>query len=523
MERAQMDKKIVEVSKTIFSYCMAKTRNREEAEDLSQDILYELIRSAENIRDDRAFYGFMWSLAGNVYKHWCRKQAGKQVDEIPDNLPDETEEAHENSDIYLLRRELTLLAEKYRRATILYYIDRKSCSDIAHRLDISESMVKYLLFKARKILKEGINMERKLGTLSYNPKTYIPMYNGSGPNKFWSFMQSKVKQNIVDACYNDSLTADQISLELGIPLPYLEEDIEALCDRKILVKEGAHYKANIMVIDADCKEKMLSSSDKCREKIAEKIEDFLVNNLESFKSIGFIGNDFSENTLRWQLSRLVFLSIMAYKTKILKRDDASELPRTAWGDHAYIWLMEQSEVMDRYLFNYSQVYGRHGDRICFFDYKPSLKGDHHDFYGNERYINIFCDIVRGHAEELSEYDMEAVAEMIRKGYVIKDEDGYHVTTTVFTEAQYQQALNMVGTFVADELGDILESMDAASTRVLSDHTPKYLQDQVKGIAGMDKFLCGVCLPAQILIDKKVLRTTWHPTEMPTTAVILKNE
>ena len=208
MEREQIDEKIVEVSKTIFSYCMAKTRNREEAEDLSQDILYELIRSAENIRDDSAFYGFMWSLAGKVYKHWCRKRAGKQVDEIPDDLPAETEEVHENSDIYLLRRELTLLAEKYRRATILYYIDRKSCSDIAHHLDISESMVKYLLFKARKILKEGMNMERKLGTLSYNPKTYIPMYNGSGPNKFWSFMQSKAKQNIADACYNDSLTAE---------------------------------------------------------------------------------------------------------------------------------------------------------------------------------------------------------------------------------------------------------------------------------------------------------------------------
>jgi len=520
LDNDQLQDKIIEISKTIFSYCMAKTRNREEAEDLSQDILYELVRSAKNIRDDRAFYGFMWSLASNVYKHWCRKRAGEQVQELPEHISAADDQAEENGDIYLLRRELTLLTEKYRRATVLYYIEGRSCSEIAQILAISEGMVKYLLFKARKILKEGMNMERKLGTLSYNPKTYIPMYNGSGPNKFWSFMQSKVKQNIVDACYNDSLTAEQISLELGIPLPYLEEEIKALCDRKILVKEGTRYESNIMVIDADCKEKMLSESDKYREKIAEKIAAFLAKDLESFRFIGFAGNDFSENTLRWQLVRLVFLSIMTYKTKILKCDDASELPQTAWGDHAYIWLMEQSEVMDRYLFNYSQVYGRHGDRVCFFDYKPSPKGDHHDFYGNERYINIFCDIVRGHAKELSEYDREAVAEMIRKGYVIQDENGYQVTTTVFTEAQYQQALNMAETFVKEELGDALEAMDAASEKVLRDHTPRYLQDQVKGIAGMDKFLCGVCLPAQILIDKKVLSTAWHPCEMPTTAVVL---
>ena len=49
MNEIELHKKIEEVSKTIFSYCMAKTPTREEAEDLSQDILYELIKSAANI------------------------------------------------------------------------------------------------------------------------------------------------------------------------------------------------------------------------------------------------------------------------------------------------------------------------------------------------------------------------------------------------------------------------------------------------------------------------------------------
>ena len=54
MNEIELHEKIAEVSKTIFSYCMAKTPTREEAEDLSQDILYELIKSAKNIRDDNA-------------------------------------------------------------------------------------------------------------------------------------------------------------------------------------------------------------------------------------------------------------------------------------------------------------------------------------------------------------------------------------------------------------------------------------------------------------------------------------
>ncbi len=55
MNETQRIEKITEVSKTIFSYCMAKTKTRADAEDLSQDILFELIKSLNSIRDDRAF------------------------------------------------------------------------------------------------------------------------------------------------------------------------------------------------------------------------------------------------------------------------------------------------------------------------------------------------------------------------------------------------------------------------------------------------------------------------------------
>ena len=221
MDENWLHKKIAEISRTIYSYCRAKTPSQQDAEDLSQDILLELMKSVDNIRNDKAFYAFMWGVAGNVYKQWCRKKQKNIACELPENIPDEEEIPDDgSSDIYLLRRELTLLSEKYRKATILYYIEGRSCSEISNLLAISESMVKYLLFKSRKKLKEGMNMERNLGELSYNPKALIPMYSGQGwqsphprfqgmlipmysgqgPNQFWQFMQSKIKQNIVCAC-----------------------------------------------------------------------------------------------------------------------------------------------------------------------------------------------------------------------------------------------------------------------------------------------------------------------------------
>ncbi len=57
MEREISDKLITDTAKTLFSYCRTRTNSKEEAEDLSQDIILELLRTRENLRDDKAFYG----------------------------------------------------------------------------------------------------------------------------------------------------------------------------------------------------------------------------------------------------------------------------------------------------------------------------------------------------------------------------------------------------------------------------------------------------------------------------------
>lgn len=131
---------------------MARTSNQHEAEDLAQDIVLEIMKSSRNIREERAFYGFMWSVAGNVYKQWCKKRLRKNECELTEDLHDENSDIYksldEKSDIFLLRRELAFLSEKYRKATILYYLENKSCAQISEILSVSESMVKCLLFKS---------------------------------------------------------------------------------------------------------------------------------------------------------------------------------------------------------------------------------------------------------------------------------------------------------------------------------------------------------------------------------------
>jgi RNA polymerase sigma factor (sigma-70 family) len=178
LEREKANSLIADNMKKIFSFCLNRVNNTADAEDLAGDIFVELLRSCENIRDDDSFYGFMWGVANNVYKRYlrknCRDDGEISFDECyMGNIFNTPESIYiSKEELTYLKRELSLLSGKYREATILYYIKNKSCSEISELLNISLEMVKYYLFKARKIMKEGMYMVREYGEKSYNPDIF---------------------------------------------------------------------------------------------------------------------------------------------------------------------------------------------------------------------------------------------------------------------------------------------------------------------------------------------------------------
>ena len=271
----------------------------------------------------------------------------------------------------------------------------------------------------------------------------------------------------------------------------------------------------MIVITSECADEIERVVAKYHEQIADKMMTFISDKLSEYKNLNFVGHDFSDNTLRWQLATILFRMICGVDCS-----DTIDAPKTGWGESAYLWCVEK--LNEKHIFSYCGVDDKHGNSLYFFDYWKGGKGkgDYHDFYGNERYINIFCDICRGEKPNFSEYDLEAVAEMIKKGYLIKEDGSYRAAVPIYTAEQYDSILSIVKEFIVAELAPVIQNMDKTAAQILSSHTPKHLQTQVKGIASMDKFLNAVCIPATILIEREVLSTAWHPLEMPTTYVVL---
>jgi RNA polymerase sigma factor (sigma-70 family) len=180
--------------------------------------------------------------------------SGTELDEsVSDNtsVEDDYVFSEEKS---LLRRELAFIASDYRNIVVSYYIDDRNLKDIATSLNLPEGTVKTRLFKARKLLKEGMNMAREFGVRSYKPEEIKFSASGNQPNGLpWKAVERKVTKNILLQASNNPSTLEELSVELGIALPYMEEEVKLLTDATLLKKvEGSKYITNFFIADREC-------------------------------------------------------------------------------------------------------------------------------------------------------------------------------------------------------------------------------------------------------------------------------
>lgn len=521
MDKKELDTKIEEIAKSLLSYCSARTSNHFEAEDLSHDIILEIYKSAGNIRNVDAVYGFMWAVAGNVYKNWCKNKAKEQNCTLIDNQTDvENETAEDDSALYLLRRELTLLSDKYRKAVILYYIENKSCSEISKHLSISESMVKYLLFKSRQILKEGMSMERNYGKQSYNPKGLSLLFWGNGANRYYHLCDSKISQNILFACYNDKLSAEQISMEIGVSLPYMEDKLAELCEYELLKKDGNRYYTNIVIFTRDFANEVNTKTVELREEIADMLMEAVAKHEKNIRDIGFFGADMGSNTFSWQMVSFILYQAVI---EILQNKIQIVYPKDKFGTECFIWGNEntdQSSWKSQFGFGISNVVNKIGDYVQFMDFPINGEMVHHYYFNRQNVTNVFLDIAKGNTEHFSDNDKALAADMIRKGYVVSGEKGLFVNTPVFTKEQHN-ALKSVFSETAAKIADEAETLMKTVTKILKNHVPVHLKKLAKDMAYLRLFEDAISAPVAILFDRKYLLPYSGNGILPTTYVILK--
>ena len=473
----------------IFYFCLKKTGDQYEAEDLTQDIALQIITSLHGGTIPTSFSAWVWQIARNRYSLWAARKHNKnesvtgsdigdyEIEDESENLLYETIHAEEMS---LLRRELAFIKSDYRNIVIAYYIENKSVREISSSLSLPENTVKSRLFRAREILKEGMDMAREFGVRSYKPEEvdFTCSCNSFGDKgQPWNVLTHKIYKNIFLEAYGNPSTAEELSLELGIALPYMEDELDYLTKQTFLIKNADRYETAFPIVSKDAKEKVWNNN--CR--VISRLTELLTKLIDDFTAacnahgINYFGKYQSYEDAKWVLLMRAFDKLM-YSASPDKEFDYTKRPdHGQWDIVGY----QKSNVPD------IPWIGLHGcpkereDRPAVhfqqfkYKYKNIMKNTP-DYLSHDEALTL-KSVAEGKSSECEEYYLGRLADY---GYIAKTDLGYEPTFIVFDGKSSEEYLaeftdsekNSIATTVA-EIRRILKEVSEFAYKTTAEDLP----------------------------------------------------
>jgi RNA polymerase sigma-70 factor (ECF subfamily) len=155
----------------VYSFCLSRLRNREEAQDAAQTAFLYALGSLKRGVVPRNELAWLLTIADNVCRS-TRRTAGRRVAHVTNTDVDELEaaatslNAETREEIAALRNALEQLPDRQRKAILLREWQGLSYADIAEQLDLTLGAVETLLFRARGSLMRQLRGPRaRLGLL----------------------------------------------------------------------------------------------------------------------------------------------------------------------------------------------------------------------------------------------------------------------------------------------------------------------------------------------------------------------
>jgi RNA polymerase sigma-70 factor, ECF subfamily len=155
----------------VFQFLFYMVRNREQAEDLMQEVYIRVLKSYQNFEGKSSEKTWLFSIARNVAIDAFRKQKGwKQriiekfdwsSQQVKDEYPIPEEIALQKEEIQMMYQGLENCTVDQKMVVIMRYIQELSITETAEALGWTDSKVKTTQHRALKVLKK--NMEELLG------------------------------------------------------------------------------------------------------------------------------------------------------------------------------------------------------------------------------------------------------------------------------------------------------------------------------------------------------------------------
>lgn len=422
----------------VYGYAVNHTFSRDEADELSQEILFTAVRQFPKLKDEGKLEPWLWGIAANVAKSF-RRHMGKQRAmfsyDVPEYLlqdrQDLSREEQQEEEYDRLRTKIAMLSEIYRNIIILYYYEGLSTKQISEKLNIPEGTITWRLSEARKKLKKECDSmnETALKPVKLRLDIYgSGDYNGTTRPFPTAYIDDALSQNILYYCYEKPCGIEELAKLCGVPAYYIEDRMENLVNRQAVTEASRGKYQTAFIIWSDkygiyCEE----NGEKALLPIMNELLTALKEIAKEAGKIDFYKAGKSEKDLFYLYGCMAF----EYVSRHYGRLPYPRIEKKYDGfDWAYLGNMET---------------GKH-QRInlncmhCSNNNRP--KGYTHTCYNfvgmtcremmSDNYINACEDILETGSSE----DVDATALAVRDGYIRKEPDGsFFVTAPAFTREQ----------------------------------------------------------------------------------------
>ena len=490
---------IHDYAEKLFYFCLKKTSDNYAAEDLTSDILLNIITALEKGIVPEHFSSWVWQIARNRYSVWAGKkhkqnasESAADIEEI--EIEDRTAVPEDvlirKDQLLLLRREMSFISSHYRDIVVAYYFQGIKISDIALSLNLTQGTVMSKLHRARNILKEGMNMAREFGEKSYNPEQISFCASGNQPSGLpWSAIKRKIPVNILCHAHNNPCTIQELALELGIAAPYMEEEVELLLQAELLKKiNHEKYLTNFFIVPRECQNEINEKCCDFAEQHAAVFWQLAEKALKKATELGVTTGDYSDNDAQMFFA---FYLEQIIENSCFSVNWHSHFKRADGGSWGLIGFESGSACrLPSTFFNNSG----NGWKGVYWDGYQAHPGD--AIFGKRRYKNDVPDSYLNMTLKMlaKSSDPASFSEMEKDNLQKLTEDGFcgvHSDGTAFVNAlvfqddmisRLHEYLNTLPEYIS-LLENMRDFFDAVKD-IVSRYSNKYLQDDLEYYVGM---------------------------------------
>lgn len=341
-------------------------------------------------------------------------------------------------------------------------------------------------------------MAREFGVRSYKPDSvhFSNICNRLGDKgQPHTLNEPKLNQNIFAVAYGTPRSAEELAIEMGVSLPYMEDALELLTKETLLTKQNGRYETAFPIISREAQRKMRDSLAVLTARMLPPLEEGIDRLMEQYREAGlsFYGAYSNYEDAKWVILMRIYEEYYDLCSNTPKyRPGATKRPDNG------AWDIIGFEALDAPTKSVG-CHHQHNGFICYRYAYAGIWGLTPDFLTEEE-TAILRAVVTGKGIR----DVAIAEKLVSYGYLRKGGNDYVPNLTVIREAEikkfirYGNRRNHSAKFlehaeargrINQEVLSVMSEMNQVIREIIRDDLPRSMRRDEKMLDGLVYSLC----------------------------------